>query len=357
VLHLGKDPQAYAEGILKVCEFYFESPLACIAGVTGADMKQRIHAIMCQHIGIKVGWTKKLFLAGAGIAALTLPITIGFLNAPSIKAQTQKPEASNPDAAYVPTMTFDVASVRESKVDLQAGFTMGGGFSPPNSSHIRVVNFSLPNLLGMAYRVDFHQIEGITKELVWTMFNVEAKSDSAADERLTKLTKEQVRLEQEHMLQVLLVERFKLKVHWETRNDETYDLVVAKAGRLKSTGAPPSAEELKNFGDRPIPTLYQHGSFKRGFEYTAHGATVAEIAQMLSEQFGLPVADKTGLTGKYDFNLQTYQVRSSDRKDDETNPWPPLEVAIQDQLGLKLAPSHGPMRKLIIDHVEKPSEN
>ncbi len=298
---------------------------------------------------------------------IAIPITIGFLNAPSIKAGTQEPEGrtfSGPDAApapdtvYVPTMTFDVASVRESKANLQGRFFVGGSFSPPNSSRIRLTNCDLQNLVIMAYGVEPHRIEGIPREFgPFTLFNVEAKSDSAADERLAKLTKEQVRLEQEHMLQVLLAERFKLKVHLETRKDAAYDLVVVKAGRLKSTGAPPSPEELKNFGDHPIPPLYQHGYSGRGFEYTAHQATVADIARMLSIQFGRPVTDKTGLTGKYDFNLKTYQVRSSDRKDDETNPWPPLETAIQDELGLKLVPSDAKVQKLIIDHIEKPSEN
>ena len=94
-------------------------------------------------------------------------------------------------------------------------------------------------------------------------------------------------------MQVLLAERFKLKVHWETRDGKTYDLVVAKAGRLRSTGAGPSAEELKNWGDHP-PPLYQKGSSMRGFEYVAHGATTGEIAKMLEMHFGAPVSDKQG---------------------------------------------------------------
>jgi uncharacterized protein (TIGR03435 family) len=372
VLLLGKDPQAYAEGILKVCEFCIESPLACIAGVTGADMKKRIQAIMCRHIGARMGWTKRLLLTGIGIGVLAIPIMIGLLNAPVMNAQTQKPAESKnpisgttstsngeaapaPDAVYVPTMTFDVTSVREIKPDVQGRFFIG--FSPQNSRNVQLTNNLLLNLVMWAYDVKHYQIEGIPREFGGTMFNVEAKTDSATDERLAKLTKEQVRLEQAHMRQALLAERFKLKVHWETRNGETYDLFVAKAGRLKSTGESPSAEEMKKFGDRPIPRLYQQGSSMRGFEYAAHGATIADIVQMLSGQFGRPVADKTGLTGKYDFNLKYYQVLESQRKDDETNPWLPLETAIQDQLGLKLKPSHGPVQRLIIDHIEKPSEN
>jgi uncharacterized protein (TIGR03435 family) len=319
-----------------------------------------------------MGWTKRLFLTGIGIGVLAVPIMIGLLNAPVIKAQTQKPAESKnpisgttstsnaeaapaPDAVYVPTMTFDVTSVREVNPDPQGGFFVG--FAPQDSSRVRLTNNHLLNLVMWAYDVKPYQIEGIQRLFGGTMFNVEAKTDSATDKRLATLTKEQVRLEQAHMRQALLAERFKLKVHWETRNGEAYDLIVAKAGRLKSTGELPSAEEMKKFGDRPIPPLYQQGDSRRGFEYTAHGATIANIAQMLSGQFGRPVADKTGLTGKYYFNLKYYQVLESQRKDDETNPWLPLETAIQDQLGLKLKPSHGPVQTLIIDHVEKPSEN
>jgi uncharacterized protein (TIGR03435 family) len=334
---------------------------------------------MTKQIVRKLDFSRKLALSIAATLVLAVPIILGLAHVVQVHAQvvTEKParniaekkpiseippvskpdKAPAPEEAYVPTMTFDVASVRESKPDVQGGFRVGGGFEPQNSSHVLLTNHSLMNLLIWAYGVKSHQIEGIPMEFNWAMFNVEAKSDSAMDERLAKLTKEQVRLEHEHMFQVLLAERFKLKVHWETRNVETYELVVSKPGRLKSTGELPSPDELKNFGNRPIPPLYQRGSSMRGFEYPAHGATTLDIAQMLSMQFGRPVADKTGLTGKYDFNLQTYQVRLSDRKDDETNPWMPLEIAIQDQLGLKLVPSQGPMQKLIIDHVEKPSEN
>lgn len=100
------------------------------------------------------------------------------------------------------------------------------------------------------------------------------------------------------MIQAMLAERFNLKVHWESRNSATYDLVVSHRGKLRSTGVPPSAEETKMFGDRGVPPLYQRGGVK-GFEYIARGATTADVAEMLSGQFAAPVSDKTSLTGKY----------------------------------------------------------
>ena len=257
-------------------------------------------------------------------------------------------------AAYVPTMTFDVASVRQSpEAD---SYRVGGSFLPDSTS-LRITNLDTRNLVAMAYGVRWDQIVELPE---WrAMFNIEAKSDSEADQRLAKLSREQQWAEQRHMLKTLLEDRFKLKVHWETREGATYNLVVAKGGpRLADEkDTPPIAEEIKRLGDRPRPRLYQRGDSRSGFAYIAHGATLNDITEMLTTQFGHPVADKTGLTGKYDFTVRYDGARLSDRKADDLNPVPTLDVAIQDGLGLKLVPSKGPIQFLVVDHLEKPSEN
>jgi uncharacterized protein (TIGR03435 family) len=261
---------------------------------------------------------------------------------------------------YTPTLTFEVASIRQTNPDVENGFIVRGEFSPVDSSHLSLENNSFWNLVLWAYPIEGHRVVGLDHlptELQHATFNVQARADEATDERLAKLSKEQRVLEQQHMMQVLLRERFNLKMHWVDRDSATYDLVVAKRGRLRATGAPPTADEVRRFGNREVPPIYQQGDSRRGFEYIAHQATSADIAEMLSGQFGVPVRDKTGLTGKYDFDLKTYQVKSSDRGIDETNPWPPLETAIYDQLGLKLVQSHGPITFLIVDHAEMPSVN
>jgi uncharacterized protein (TIGR03435 family) len=281
------------------------------------------------------------------------------VSAAFLVATTQAVSAQAP--TYTPAMTFDVASIRQSNPDTtNGGFRVGGGFSPINSTHLSLENVDLEYLLPQAYPVDWHRIVGFDRlpfELRHALFNVQAKADDAIDEKLAKLPSEQQKLEQQHMMQVLLAERFHLKVHWETRDSAIYNLVVAKSGRLQANGAPPSADEISSWGDRGVPPLYQKGDSRYGFEWIAHGAAMADIVGMLSGQLGVSVDDKTGLTGKYFFDLKTYQVRSDDRADSETNPWPPLENAIQDQLGLKLVPSHGPVTFLVIDHVEMPTAN
>ena len=91
-----------------------------------------------------------------------------------------------------------------------------------------------------------------------------------ADARLAALPGKQQWAEQQHMLQVLLEERFKLKTHWETKEGEVYDLVVGKGGpKLGAEGSmPPSPDEVKNFGEHPVPSLYQKND-GRGYWYIA----------------------------------------------------------------------------------------
>jgi len=89
VLKLGSDPQAYAEGILKVCEFYLESSLFCAAGVTGSNLKRRIEAIMTHHTAYKLGARKKLLLSAMGIAAVTAPIAVGLAHPAPVRIRPQ----------------------------------------------------------------------------------------------------------------------------------------------------------------------------------------------------------------------------------------------------------------------------
>ncbi len=188
-------------------------------------------------------------------------------------------------------MTFDVASVRQSHPDPNRGMMVGGGFNPDNSGNLTLTNCEMHYLLGVAYGVNFNQIVGLHTDF-HDIYNVAAKLDDANNQKLAKLTSAQVHLEQTHMLQELLADRFHLKAHWEDRRGETYDLVVAKVGKLSTTAVPLTAEELKDFGDHPVPPLYQSGDGVRGYEFIAHGASTADIASMLTTQFGKPVTDK-----------------------------------------------------------------
>jgi len=300
---------------------------------------------MANLLRYKLSSARKLLLLAAWWMVVAAPFAF---------AQTGDRAPATASKAYVPTLTFDVASIRESPP--ADSYMVGGGFSP-HSSSFQVMNFDMENLLAEAYGIRRDQISGMPD---WrAMFNVQAKSESAADERLAGLSKAQEKLEQQHMLQALLADRFKLKAHWETREGPAYDLLVSKSGpkMQEAKSEPRTAEDVKMWGDKPIPPLYQRGGSQVAFEFVAHGCSMSDITDMLAVQFGHPVLDKTGLTGKYDFILRYLDARITDRKADDLSPVPTLDTAIQDQLGLKLKPTKAPEKFLVIDHIEKPSKN
>jgi beta-lactamase regulating signal transducer with metallopeptidase domain len=105
VLRKGHDPQSYAEGILKICELYLASPLQCVAGVTGSNLKKRIEMIMTNPIALQLNFARKLTLTVAGTAAFLVPVAVGVWNAPPLKAQAPPPRAAPPASTAKPVAT------------------------------------------------------------------------------------------------------------------------------------------------------------------------------------------------------------------------------------------------------------
>jgi len=304
------------------------------------------HTLQKMNIGINTVFAAAVFMAN------TIPSSLAQAGA----AATPSASANTP---YVATMTFDVASVRENKdLDMSAGFMMGAQFVS-NTTTFRATNWPIENLISQAYGVQRYQIVNAPNWPWPTFFMIEAKGDSEADAKLAALTNRQRDAEEQHMLQALLDDRFKLKTHWETREGDTYNLVVAKGGpKMGAEGSiPPSAEEKKKYGDHPVPALDQLGCDQHGCIYFAHGCSIKWLVDSLTGQFGRPVFDKTGLTAKYDFVLKYNGRWDRDRPADDLDPTPPLDRALQEELGLKVEQAKGPIKVLVIDHIEKPSAN
>src|SRR5205807_3798167 len=89
VLESGSDRQVYAESILKICEFCVGSPLACVTGVTGADLKKRMAYIMTRNLSRELDFSRKLLLSASGLLALAAPIAVGLLHVTQTRAQSQ----------------------------------------------------------------------------------------------------------------------------------------------------------------------------------------------------------------------------------------------------------------------------
>ncbi len=161
-------------------------------------------------------------------------------------------------------------------------------------------------------------------------------------------------------LRALLEDRFQMKSHFEVRDAPAYALVVAKGGP-KFKAAIPDETYPDGFHDRqgkPVSGL--RDTYDAGSDHghlIGQAATMANLAQYLSVRAGLGrvVVDQTGLTGQYDFSLPVLASWGTNREPDDSEA--SVFTVIQDSLGLKLEPIKAPTKFLVIDHIERPSEN
>jgi bla regulator protein BlaR1 len=340
VLRLGNEPHIYAESILRVCKFCVTSPVPCVAGVTGSDLKRRVQEIMTRHLGRKLNRAQKALLAMAGFAALAAPVVVGMMEAPRLRAQS-------PVIASATKPKFDVATIKPSDADtrMMVQFAPGG--------RVAISHATLRFLIKIAYDIGDQQIEGGPDWVNSKRFDVEAKPDSPLGGDMRNMTEDQRRLYREQIrlrLQSLLADRFKLTLLVEEKQMPIYALVVGKNG-----------PKLQQAPDGPGGNL--RGG--RG-ELSAANIGMEGFARFLGEQAGRPVVDMTGLKGNYNFDLKWSPDSgpTSDAPDAiNTQPapaessGPTLFAAVQEQLGLKLEARKSPNQLMVVEKAELPSEN
>jgi len=307
----------------------------------------------------------------------TLLLMAGVLTTATLAAQ-QAPSAP----AGAPTPTFEVTSVKRN--------TSGEGFVTMGLAPGRptFINMPVRQLIVRAYGVQAFQVLGGPSWITGDRFDITAK---AADDAATPA---QMNL----MLQSLLADRFKLKVHRETRQSDVYRLVKARPdgklgdslkpaavdcsammGRGRPGGPGPGAggpvavppPAPRAGGPAPGPggpaggcmMMMTPGRFEAG------GQPISTFANALANQLGRPVLDGTGLTGPYDLAL-SFMPDSGGRGLPPGVPppgapnlppidpnAPALPTALQEQLGLKLESTKGPVEMIVIDSIEPPTED
>ncbi len=259
--------------------------------------------------------------------------------------------------------SFEVASIRLAK---PANRMMGIGIYP-SPGRFSATNVRLVDLIVDAYNVRYVQVQ--TKSLPSWARTQRYAVQAVMPPGTPRLVGPQLDRIQARMLQSLLVDRFKLKVHFTTKLLPAYDLMVAKGGpkmRLMNDADYIRAHHKPGSGSWSTPGVAS---------YSALGTDSGLIATMLTGILQRPVTDMTGLTGRYDFNLTWTpgrvmagrMVTSAGSAGDEgpesgTAPAPSTSgisifTAIQEQLGLKLRPTKTPEKVLVVDHVERPTPN
>lgn len=262
--------------------------------------------------------------------------------------------------------SFEVASVKPSPpIQPNARVFFGpprGGPGTPDPGQITWTYANMIYLLTVAYDVKAFQITG-PAWITTQRYDIVAKVPAGA-------TKQQLSA----MWRNLLAERFGLVVHHEAREFQVEELVVAKGGpKLKVTAGdsdaeppegPPQMKDGKLAGPGQISIVFPGGRART----MAIGQHLESLIVMLSTQLNRPVLDKTGLTGRYDFELQ-YSMRSpppmpalpsgaSAAPTNDTESEPDITVALPQQLGLRLVSAKATLDVIVIDKLAKvPTEN
>ncbi len=379
VLAAGNQPHDYAEAILSVCKLYVESPLVCVAGVTGSDLKKRIHAIMTDAIAHDLNFVKKAALTIAAIIAIALPVAIGILNAPKLHAQARTGVRPQFEVAAIHPCAPNERNFYGAAPAPTGGNEKGGRSGGGPTSPGRVILPCLPVsiLISRAY-LEFGDGKynspasrdvRFDKGPDWiyaeeSRYAINAKADDSAPQEVMNGP----------MMQALLEDRFKLKIHRETRETPIYALTVAKGGLKLKPWEPGSCiiRDLTQYPPQPIdrdgpPPCTIGRMISRGHsEMFSPGATMDELARALGGAAGRPVIDRTGIEGRFNFKIQFTPDPSTVRvppgveppvaASDDAPAFPSIFTVLGD-LGLKLEPSKGPREFLVIDHIEKPSEN
>jgi uncharacterized protein (TIGR03435 family) len=239
---------------------------------------------------------------------------------------------------------FEVASIRLTRPDdaqpHRLVWLAGGRFA--------AVGVTAKTLIGVAYEVKPFQILGGPSWIGRDQYSIDAKGTATGKAPILSLylTQQQRETAERNLkLQSLLTERFQLRAHKETREEEVYSLVIGKTGPKFQTSKFDESAAEKGFR----PGLQMHP-----YQLTGTGVSLHFLAEALSGLLSGNVIDQTGLDGEYDFNVRW----APDVADGDSVPdGPSIFTALQEQMGLKLESGKAPVDALVIDYIERPSDN
>lgn len=278
-------------------------------------------------------------------------------------------------------MAFEVASVKPTTTPRLPNFPLDNGDAKTRGGRFSA-SFDLGAYIFFAYKLDPFELMAMSAQLPkWAMhqgYAIDAEAEGNP-------TKDQMRL----MMQSLLADRFKLKVHFETKEVPALALTLVKPGKL-GPGLRPHAEGPPCPDSYEMPKLFAppeaakpgevfpaqcgtQGQVRGTRDGTLFGARNTTMELLARDIYGTasrlgeldkPVVDQTGLDGRFDYVLElpVGLITLFPKPPDPNNPSPDPKGAVflnavREQLGLKLERSRGKVRTFVIDHVEQPSGN
>lgn len=357
VLRAGVEPRVYAQGILAVCRRYAHSPLTAVSGVTSRILKRRIEAIMINRTSRPWSSRQTAGLLAVAAAVLALPFLTGVVNAPLLRAQA------------APALRFDSVTI-ERCGDL-SGTRRGGGYAVSggvlNTGCLPLADEQGIGLIQRAYvrfgeggRVAWPSVIRVKGRPSWFDSEFYTVTGKAAPDTAAATL-------EGPMLRAALEDHFRLRIHEDAAAVPVYALGAVPGG--------PEAPEFVEGSCVAPQALFPSQQPPGGQRYCAlrvsvqppavdaEGATLNELAQLLSLVLDRPVVDGTHLTRRYRLHLEFTPDASTPRflaggdlARFATTPapgTPPIGQALR-QAGLRLDAVEGNLRQLVIDQVEKP---
>lgn len=305
-----------------------------------------------------VGLGKRLLLAALAVGTVAGPVALGLMQTPPLAGQILQ--------ATGPLPSFEVASIRPDHSGSGSSHIGYAGVGAPMDRFI-VTNMTIKDLICLIFggkpcpMLPHGLVSGGPGWINSDRYDIDAKLNDSDVAALYKLSNNsdrtvQVRL----MVRALFADRFKLVVNDTTVMRPIYALVISKGGPKLQESIPGSPSPIELQGT-PVHFLTEPS------EIRAHGIPISTLANALSLEraVGRSVQDQTGLTGKYDFELkwspppgiEPGPVPGAETAPPPDTSGPSIFTAIQEQLGLELKVTNGPVKALVIAHIEKPSEN
>jgi uncharacterized protein (TIGR03435 family) len=337
VIRSGNRPEVYADGLLRTCRFCVESPLACVAGISGSDLRTRVTTILQGAPARPLSAWRTTVLAAAATLSVATPLVSGAV----ARASEQRRE--------VPAgLRFETASVKRADPN-ERGRVFGATM---HTGRLRMVNLTLTAIIRAAYGIEFphaipeERMSGGPGWMASDRFTIEATAGRAV-----------APAEMASMLRSLLVDRFKLVVRVEQRQQPVFHLIQVAPGRLG-----PSLRE----SDVECATAARCGIGGGAGRFLLSSSPMSLLAESLTELTGRPVFDRSGLDGTFDGVLQwspapeeLLHVGGADPNAAPQAPEPgaSLYTALQEQFGLRLVSMRGPVDYLVVESASPPSEN
>jgi uncharacterized protein (TIGR03435 family) len=249
-------------------------------------------------------------------------------------------QSQDVDSSFRPA--FEVVSIKPDDGK------MPGRIAHPPGGALSARGVTAKFLIGLSYDVKEFQIIGGSSWIGRDIFVIEAKPGEKRKGPILDLYFNQRQKDDEEFklrIESLLADRFQLRIHKETRQEQVYSLVVGKNG--------PKFKE-SNFDGSDAEKGRLPGLMMRPYELIGTSASLDLLAGELSRRLGHKVIDRTGLNREYDFDLR-WAPEAADG--DSVPDAPSIFTALQEQLGLKLESGKAPVDVIVIDQIEKPTGN